>query len=108
MRDVSNVFGTMTARQVLQRCLMASYAYYYRFCSVIEDEEFDAMMASLVKHWDDFEHPHKSLLEIEDLKAGTAFTIKFEDYPQVIKQAAEMWIREKSLEDNLNIGRCGD
>ena len=75
---------------------------------MIEDEEFDAMMAALVNCWDDFDHPHKSLLKIEDLKAGTAFTIKFEEYPQIVKQAAEMWISEKGLEDNLNVGRCGD
>jgi len=88
-------------KQLLQLALMCSYAYYQCFHSLIPDEQFDLIMERLLDNWDNFEHQHKYLLTKEDLKAGTGFKIKREDYPTMVIQAAEIWIKEKSMQDNF-------
>ena len=87
-------------RQMLQKYLMASYCYYLRYQSVMPDSEYDAMAKTLLKHWDEFQHQHKHLVDKEDLAAGTLFKMKFEDYPLMVIAAAEMWLEQSHSMDN--------
>lgn len=84
----------LNPKQMLQAYLMASYAYYICFRSVMRDEEFDRLCKLLLESWDSFEHQHKHLVAPEDLKAGTAFKLRRQDYPLMVVCAAELWMSE--------------
>lgn len=84
----------MNPRAALQKFLMASYTYYIRYASVMPDAEYDQLAKMLRTSWPYFDHQHKHLVTLEDLNAGTLFRLKEEDYPEIVKQAAEIWIRE--------------
>jgi NAD-dependent DNA ligase len=70
--------------KVLQMYLMCSYLYYIRNKSVIPDEQYDKMAKNLLKYWDTFEHQHKYLVTPDDLRAGTLYHLKHDDYPKVV------------------------
>lgn len=89
---------SLTPNQCLQKFLMCSYLYYIRFISVIDDHEFDSLTQKLLKAFDEVEHQHKYLVTEEDLKAGTLYGLRQEDYPMMVKQAAEIWARDHFTE----------
>lgn len=68
--------------------LVASYAYYIKDESVMEDTLFDSACKLLLKHWKEWEHPHKKLVTQADLRAGTMFAIMDSQYPTIVKVAA--------------------
>ena len=74
--------------------LMYSYAYYKENESLIEDTEFDHMCNSIVEKWDTLTHWHKPLLNLESLKAGTGYDIK---YPERVVNAAKELIKKNGL-----------
>lgn len=84
----------MNPKQALQKYLMASYLYYIRYQSVMPDSEYDALAKQLLEQWDTFDHAHKFLVTPEDLKAGTLYSLKDEQYPMIVKCAADIWLRE--------------
>ena len=83
----------MSPNQLLQTYLIASYLYYQRFESIMDDHCFDAICKRMVECYDDIEHEYKRLVTRDDLIAGTGYTIK--DYPERVIIAADMWIREE-------------
>ena len=76
----------------VSRVLLASYLYYIKDHSMMEDHEFDMMCRKLHARWDTIEHPHKHLLDKEGLKAGTAYHLNELDYPQIIRLTGDMVI----------------
>lgn len=68
--------------------LMASWLYYHRNVSLVEDEVFDEWCARLLAVRDIVDHPHLELISEEDLEAGTLYALKEEDYPSITKRAA--------------------
>jgi hypothetical protein len=72
---------------------MASYLYYMRYNSIINDHEFDAIAVRLRDNWDSVTHPHKTLVSIGNLRAGSLFDFALEDYPLIVRGAAEDWLR---------------
>ena len=81
----------MTPGIMLQRYLMSSYLYYDCAVSVMSDSEFDMLCMMLAASWDTFEHPHKYLVTIDDLAAGTGYAIS--EYPMRVRCAAHSWHR---------------
>ena len=78
----------------LQRFLMAAYLYYVQMESMMSDEDFDKLSKKLLDNYEDWQdHQHAYLVSKEDLQAGTLFTKKDSDYPEIIKQAATIWMR---------------
>lgn len=73
--------------------LMSSYLYYYEGNQVFTDAQFDELCRVLVKRWKEVTHPHKHLTTLEDLKAGTGFSIK---YPSRVQNAALHWFMKGS------------
>lgn len=67
--------------------MLSSYCYYHRYESILPDEDYDKVCRRLLKEYDRIEHQHKAHLCKENLKAGTAFTIK--TYPTVVMLVAE-------------------
>lgn len=85
----------MNLHASLQLYLMSSYYYYCVYDSIIEDSEYDRLAKRLLKHYDKWQdHQHAYLVTKEDLKAGTLYTLKAEDYPTVVKVAADMRARD--------------
>ena len=74
--------------------LMFSYAYYKENESLITDSEYDQICQDLITNWNDITHWHKSLLNLESLKAGTGYDIK---YPNRVVSAALSLIKENTL-----------
>lgn len=68
--------------------LMASYLYYCRDVSLLSDALYDKMCADMIEAWPEIAHPHKHLIDLEALKAGTGFQLREDDYPQIVKCAA--------------------
>jgi len=77
--------------------LMFSYAYYKENESLITDSEYDQICRDLITNWNDITHWHKPLLDLESLKAGTGYDIK---YPNRVVTAALSLIKENTLNRN--------
>lgn len=77
--------------------LMFSYAYYKENESLIEDAEYDQICQDLITNWNDITHWHKSLLNLDSLKAGTGYDIK---YPERVVNAALTLIKKDKLNVN--------
>ena len=77
--------------------LMFSYAYYKENESLVPDAEYDQICQDLITNWNDITHWHKPLLDLESLKAGTGYDIK---YPNRVVTAALSLIKENTLNRN--------
>lgn len=51
--------------------LMAAYAYYKDDDPILSDHFFDDMAKTMLAVWDDIEHFHKHLINVDDLNGGT-------------------------------------
>jgi hypothetical protein len=71
--------------------MMASYGYYVRNFSIIYDEDYDQLCVEILERFDSIDHPHKHLIEVESLKAGTGYALQ---YPERVINAYEMLVRE--------------
>ena len=74
--------------------LMYSYAYSKENESLITDHEYDQICQDIITNWDDITHWHKPLLNLESLKAGTGYDIK---YPNRVVGAAIALIKENYM-----------
>ena len=74
--------------------LMFSYAYYKENESLIPDAEYDQICQDLITNWNDITHWHKRLLNLESLKAGTGYDIK---YPERVVNAALALIKKTKI-----------
>ena len=77
--------------------LMFSYAYYKENESLITDSEYDQICRDLITNWNDITHWHKSLLNLDSLRAGTGYDIK---YPERVVNAALALIKKDKLNVN--------
>ena len=77
--------------------LMFSYAYYKENESLIPDSEYDQICQDLITNWNDITHWHKRLLNLDSLKAGTGYDIK---YPERVVNAALALIKKDKLNVN--------
>lgn len=75
--------------KLLQCYLMSSFLYYRMNRSPITDAKYDNICKKLKQLWGTFEHPHKYLVTLEDLEAGTGYAISH--YPTIVQQAAMVW-----------------
>lgn len=77
--------------------LMASYAYYLRYESLLSDECFDKMCHYLLENYDSVQHRHKHLITKDMLKAGSCYNLTNDDYPNGLKMLTEAHIRSISM-----------
>ena len=61
--------------------VISSYAYYHLNESIISDSLFDYLCSVTLDEWDDLKHLCKHLISKEDMKAGSCYALKLEDYP---------------------------
>jgi hypothetical protein len=71
--------------------LILSYAYYIQLSSLVDDSVYDALAKRLLSEYNSINHIHKYLIDEASLKAGTLYTLRREDYPQVIPNAYHLW-----------------
>lgn len=81
----------MAPNMALKLYLMSCYLYYVEDVHVITDTEFDRLGKYLLSVWDDVDHPHKSMITPDDLRATTGYAIN--SYPYVLAVAARGWYK---------------
>ncbi len=77
--------------------LIHSYLYYHCDSPVIPDATFDRICERLAQEYDQVNHPHQYLLDIDALQAGTGFHITYNQYPLIVTMVA-MDIRDGKLD----------
>ena len=86
------------SHKALQKYLMCSYQYYIRYTSLIPDTEYDKLAKYLLENYEDWQgHQHAHLISKGDLEAGTLFTLRQGDYPEMVKQGSEIWEGKNSI-----------
>lgn len=70
--------------------LTSSFLYYHlgHLCPIVSNKTFDMCCHRLLERWEEVDHPHKGLIDIDSLRAGTAFYLKLEDYPSRVRNVA--------------------
>ena len=66
--------------------LMMSYAYYEEDKPIASDSTFDKVSKLMLENWKKIKHPHKKLINLDNLKAGTYLG----KYPTIVKDTLEM------------------
>jgi NAD-dependent DNA ligase len=82
---MTNIELVREPNQMLSWWLVHCFLYYVADQPVLRDSQFDKLTKKLLEHWDQVDHPHKELVTLDDLKAGTGFAIK---YPKMVEGAA--------------------
>lgn len=57
--------------------LMASYLYYEKDFSLMSDAEYDELCKELYMFFDILTHPHAAILELDLLKCGSGFGLRY-------------------------------
>tara|TARA_R100001510_G_C7511164_1_gene110750 strand:+ start:232 stop:516 length:285 start_codon:yes stop_codon:yes gene_type:complete len=70
--------------------LMMSYAYYEEDKPIASDSTFDKVSKLMLENWKKIKHPHKKLINLDNLKAGTYLG----KYPTIVKDTVDM-VRKK-------------
>ena len=68
--------------------LVHSYLYYQCDTSMLDDVVYDYLCKRLFNEINEATHMHKDFLDVDALKAGSAYHIHQFDYPTVIKSVA--------------------
>lgn len=69
--------------------LLLSYHYYHKNESLVTDSFYDELSKFILDRWGNIKHPHKNLITKENLKCGSLYNLKEEDYPIILKQPVE-------------------
>ena len=72
---------TLTPNQYPAYYLMMSYAYYELDNPIASDAAFDKLSKLFKAKYDEIQHPHKHLVTIDMLDAGTYIG----EYPEMVK-----------------------
>ena len=71
--------------------LMASYLYYEKDFSLMTDAEYDELCRELYMFFDILTHPHAAILELDLLKCGSGFGLRYP--PMTISAAEKLMLR---------------
>ena len=74
--------------------LMMSYAFYEEDKPIASDSTFDKVSKLMLENWKKIKHPHKKLINLDNLKAGTYLG----KYPTIVKDTLEM-VRRRYIND---------
>lgn len=72
--------------------LTASYIYYLKsdLRPIMSDTDFDWLCSYLLRRWRSVKHPHKHLITLDMLRAGTAYSLREAHYPLIVRHTAVM------------------
>ncbi len=84
--------------KLVAQYLINSYLYYICDLTVVSDSVFDYTCRELLDRWDDVgQHEHGHLIDKGCLQAGSGFTLRESDFPNIVKGAATDVAREAGL-----------
>lgn len=75
--------------------LMASYLYYVHDLSLLSDDLYDEMAKDMLRCWGDLKHPHKHLITVDHLQAGSLYNLGELDYPLMTRCAAAHLVKSE-------------
>ncbi|AFV81258.1 hypothetical protein F862_gp026 [Vibrio phage vB_VpaS_MAR10] len=80
----------LAPNRVVPALLTSAYLYYLRsdMQPIMRDEDFDQCCRLLRRKYREIDHPHKRLIKMSDLSAGTLFRLREHDYPTIVKVVA--------------------
>jgi hypothetical protein len=90
------VYSELKPHQLIPYFLMASWLYYHKGETLMSDGDYDQLCSRLADEWALISHPHKSLIDRNCLVAGTAYYIKEQDYPLIVKSTALSLLGKKT------------
>lgn len=70
-----------------EKWLLASYAYYAKYESIMADYEWDMLGRGLSQRWEEWDHPDKYLVEKDQMFTG----FNIDHYPD--------WVPDRLLRD---------
>ena len=71
----------------VEQYLIHSYVYYELYDNIISDAQFDALCRWMADNYDSLNHPHKHIVSLDALNAGTGHHLVYR-FPADIKAAA--------------------
>ena len=85
---------------LFQLYLISSYVYYKVLDNILPDHVYDEIANILLRNYQEVEafqlHFHGKILVTEgDLRAGTLYALSAGQYPDRVRVAADMWLRDK-------------
>ena len=102
-----HIVNRMHPGQMIQAYLMSSYCYYHMDQSPMTDPAFDRLCVRLLEAWPTFNHPHKHIVNRDDLVAGTCM-LHGSTFPNMVICAAMSYMDfvtsgtyEKEIEPHL-------
>lgn len=96
MNALKDLKTIQNANQCLRWWLVHCYLYYVANQPILTDSQFDLLTSWLKMGWNQINHPHKALISLDDLNAGSGFGIG--KYPLIVEMAANQLLRD--LETN--------
>lgn len=63
--------------------------YHIHGKPIISDGLFDEMSKDIADRWDSIQHQHKKIITREDLATGSLYRLAEEDYPKMVRYAAQ-------------------
>lgn len=75
--------------------LMLSYGYYILNETIVSDTFFDNLSKIFLNNFNEIKHRHKALISEDDLKAGTLYYLRENDYPLLVRSAYNQVVYKK-------------
>jgi NAD-dependent DNA ligase len=86
-KDINSI---KSPNQCFSWWMVHAFLYYRLDQAIISDKEFDTLTSWLKMSWQVITHPHKHLVSLEDLEAGTGYAIEF---PKIVEGSANHVLR---------------
>lgn len=90
----AHIIEQLRPGQLVQHFLLSSYCYYVAHITVMEDPVFDRLCERLREVYGTFDHQHLHLIDEEMLDAGSAFNLREEDYPLIVRMGYEEYFHK--------------
>lgn len=68
------------------------YNQYPELPIPLNDQEYDKLSTILLKNWDEFNHPHKGLVQEGDLSTGGSMVFTRKSTPKIIASSCNLWL----------------
>ena len=89
--------NTLAPNQLISYFLMAGYLWHIENLPLLTDDSWDELCEAIHKNWEQITHKHREYIDKDFLKAHTAFYIRAEQYPEIVKRAALQLYDERGI-----------
>jgi hypothetical protein len=74
--------------------IMASYTYYILDRPIISDGLYDYLAQYIKSNWDQLEHMHKYMIDLNSLESGSLHQYTEDEYPRMARGGAHALLRD--------------